>query len=133
MQRTWRTRVVVTPLAVIALVAPAACGGTSGGSSGGAPPPKANVNQINALAADKVQDGGKLTWPLGAMPANFNPSELDGTLQALDAGALGTVKIPLTTKPPPGTTTEIEVVVQPLPQEQVSDNNTATYSVVFGS
>ena len=64
---------------------------------------------------------------------SINGTQLDGTLQALDAGALGTVKIPFTTKPSPGTTTQIEVVVQPVPGEQVSDNNTATYSVVFGS
>lgn len=57
---------------------------------------------------------------------------LNGTLQALDAGDIGTVKVPLTTKPQPGADTTIEVVVSPVPGEQVSDNNSATYTVVFG-
>jgi peptide/nickel transport system substrate-binding protein len=33
------------------------------------------------MAREKVQDGGKLTWPLNQMPTNFNASELDGSLQ----------------------------------------------------
>ena len=32
----------------------------------------------------------------------------------------------------PGAETTVEVVVQPVPGEQVSDNNSATYTVVFG-
>ena len=43
----------------------------------------------------------------------------------------GTVKIPLTTKPSPGTNTTLEVVVNPVPGEQLTDNNTSTYTVVF--
>jgi peptide/nickel transport system substrate-binding protein len=76
---TWRTRAVLAPLAVLALVAPAACGGGTSGGGGTAPPPKATENQINPLADDKVQDGGKLTWALSGIPANFNASQLDGT------------------------------------------------------
>jgi hypothetical protein len=63
----------------------------------------------------------------------INGEELDGTLQALDAGEADTLKIPLTTKPQPGTDTSVEVVVQPVPGEQVTDNNEATYTVVFGT
>jgi CARDB protein len=63
----------------------------------------------------------------------INGDELDGTIQALDAGEADTLKIPLTTKPQPGTDTNVEVVVQPVPGEQVTDNNQATYTVVFGT
>jgi peptide/nickel transport system substrate-binding protein len=61
-----------------------ACGG--GRDGGGAvatethaPPPSATRNQINAMPRDKVQDGGKFTWPLDGMPPNFNYYQLDGT------------------------------------------------------
>jgi hypothetical protein len=60
-------------------------------------------------------------------------SQLTGQLQALSAGETGTVKIPLTSKPTPGTDTTLEVVVQPVPGEQITTNNTSTYTVVFGS
>ena len=60
-------------------------------------------------------------------------TSLNGTLQSLSAGQAGTVKIPLTSKPTPGTDTTVQVVVAPVPSEQVTTNNTATYTVVFGS
>jgi hypothetical protein len=60
-------------------------------------------------------------------------SSLTGELQSLSAGQSGTIKIPLTTKPAPGTDTQVEVAVRPVPGEQLTDNNTATYTVVFGS
>jgi CARDB len=63
----------------------------------------------------------------------INGEELNGTLQALDAGEADTVKIPLTTKPQPGTDTSVEVLVEPVSGEQVTTNNEATYTVVFGT
>ena len=59
-------------------------------------------------------------------------SSLTGQLPSLSAGQSGTVKIPLTTKPAPGTSTQVQVVVNPVPGEQITTNNTATYTVVFG-
>jgi hypothetical protein len=59
-------------------------------------------------------------------------TSLTGQLQSLSAGQSGTVKIPLTTKPTPGTPTQVQVVVSPVLGEQVTTNNTATYTVVFG-
>jgi hypothetical protein len=58
-------------------------------------------------------------------------ASLTGQLQSLSAGQSGTIKIPLTTKPTPGTDTTVEVAVRPVPGEQLTDNNTATYTVVF--
>jgi hypothetical protein len=58
-------------------------------------------------------------------------SSLTGQLQSLSAGQSGTIKIPLTTKPTPGTDTTVEVAVTPVPGEQLTDNNTAKYTVVF--
>jgi hypothetical protein len=60
-------------------------------------------------------------------------ASLTGQLQALSAGETGTVKIPLTSKPPAGTDATLEVVVQPVPGEQLTDNNQSQYTVIFGS
>jgi CARDB len=57
--------------------------------------------------------------------------ELNGQLQALSAGEQGSVKIPLTTRPTPGTDTTLEVVVNPVPGEQLTENNQSSYSVIF--
>jgi hypothetical protein len=65
--------------------------------------------------------------------ATLGGSALHGTLQSLSAGETGTVKIPLTSKPVPGSDTSLQVVVSPVPGEQLTDNNTSTYTVVFGS
>jgi CARDB len=60
-------------------------------------------------------------------------ASLSGQLQALSAGETGTVKIPLTSKPTAGTDATLEVVVQPVPGEQLTDNNQSQYTVIFGS
>jgi peptide/nickel transport system substrate-binding protein len=61
-------------------VVSAACGGSAPPPTKAAPPPDAMMNQINPQPRDRVQDGGKLTWVLDSMPANFNYNQLDGTL-----------------------------------------------------
>jgi len=58
---------------------------------------------------------------------------LTGQLQALAAGESDTVKIPLTSKPTPGTDTQVQVVVNPVAGESLTANNQSTYTVVFGS
>jgi hypothetical protein len=60
-------------------------------------------------------------------------NSLTGQLQSLSAGQAGTIKIPLTTKPTPGTDTQVQVVVNPVRGETLTDNNTSTYTVVFSS
>jgi hypothetical protein len=60
-------------------------------------------------------------------------SQLTGQLQALSAGEQGTVKIPITSRPTAGTDTTLQVVVNPVAGEQLTDNNQSTYTVVFGS
>jgi hypothetical protein len=65
--------------------------------------------------------------------ATLGGTQLTGQLQALSAGEQGTVKIPITSKPTPGTDTTLEVVVTPVNGEQITTNNTSTYTVVFGS
>jgi hypothetical protein len=77
-------------------------------------------------SGDSDETGISVTVTLGG-------AQLTGQLQALSAGEQGTVKIPLTSKPTPGTDTTLEVVVNPVAGEQITTNNTSTYTVVFGS
>jgi hypothetical protein len=55
---------------------------------------------------------------------------LQGTISMLPAGETEVVTIPLTSAPK-GTVT-LEVEAEPVPGEQVSENNSATYTVEFG-
>jgi CARDB len=64
--------------------------------------------------------------------ATLEGTALTGQLQSLSAGQTGTVKIPLTTKPTPGTDATLQVVVSPVPGEQITTNNQSSYTVVFG-
>jgi hypothetical protein len=68
-----------------------------------------------------------------SVDVTIGASTLTGQLQSLSAGASDTVKIPLTTKPTPGTDTQVQVVVNPVRGETLTDNNTSTYTVVFSS
>jgi hypothetical protein len=79
----------------------------------------------------QVQNSGDSDETGIRITATLNGNQLSGQVPALSAGETGTVKIPLTTKPPPGTDVTLEVVVEPVPGEQVADNNQASYTVVF--
>ncbi|HEY6636526.1 MAG TPA: CARDB domain-containing protein [Solirubrobacterales bacterium] len=89
----------------------------------------ADAQEIDILltnSGDSDETGISVTATLGG-------TQLTGQLQALSAGEQGTVKIPITSKPTPGTETTLEVVVTPVSGEQITTNNTSTYTVVFGS
>jgi hypothetical protein len=79
----------------------------------------------------QVQNSGDSDETDISVSATLDGNELQGQLPALSAGESGTVRIPLTTKPPPGTDATLEVVVQPVLGEQIADNNQASYTVVF--
>ncbi|HTR75654.1 MAG TPA: CARDB domain-containing protein [Solirubrobacterales bacterium] len=55
--------------------------------------------------------------------------ETTGEIPTLEAGAIETAVVPLTPAPKGETTLEVEV--EPVPGEQVTENNEATYTVVF--
>jgi peptide/nickel transport system substrate-binding protein len=73
---------------------PAGCSGGNSGATGGPPAATATDSPINALPAEKVQDGGKLTWPLRVLPANFNYFERDGT--TAETAAIVSALMPVT-------------------------------------
>jgi hypothetical protein len=80
----------------------------------------------------RVQNQGETDESGITVVVTLNGSELQDTID-LKAGETGTVKLPIETLPQPGTEAQVEVLVEPVPGEQVSDNNQATYTIVFGS
>jgi len=79
----------------------------------------------------QVQNSGDSDETDIKVSVTLNGNELSGEIPALSASETGTVKIPLTSKPPPGSDVTLDVVVQPVLGEQVADNNQATYTLVF--
>jgi hypothetical protein len=77
-------------------------------------------------SGDSDETGIEVTVQIGG-------SSLTGQLPALSAGESGTIKIPLTAKPTPGTPTTVEVAVTPVAGEQLTDNNSSKYTIVLGS
>ena len=81
-----RRRLAFVAALALAGSALAACGGGSRKSGGEATDgakggPSATAYDINAVARDKVADGGTLRWPLEQIPPNLNYNEIDGTLK----------------------------------------------------
>jgi peptide/nickel transport system substrate-binding protein len=80
MNRCCRASIFVIA-ALILTIAATACGRTQredGESATNGGPTAATENQINPLPRDQVQDGGRLTWPISSMPANYNNAHIDG-------------------------------------------------------
>jgi len=55
-------------------------GGTSAGTAGKGGP-SSTAYDINAVARDKVPEGGTMRWPVDQIPPNLNYNEVDGTLR----------------------------------------------------
>ncbi|HEV7687869.1 MAG TPA: ABC transporter family substrate-binding protein, partial [Acidimicrobiia bacterium] len=53
-------------------------GASAGSGKGG---PSSTAYDINAVAREKVPQGGTLRWPLDQIPPNLNYNEVDGTLR----------------------------------------------------
>lgn len=56
-------------------------------------------------------------------------NELEGGISAISAGEISTVTIPLT--PTPSGTVTLEIKIDTVPGEQISENNEASYTVTF--
>jgi peptide/nickel transport system substrate-binding protein len=70
----------VATAATLALVLTSCGGGGGNGEVVGADRVGAGVNNIKPLPRDQLRDGDDLSWPLDAIPDNFNALHIDGTL-----------------------------------------------------
>lgn len=79
-RRRYGLRAVATAATLaLALIS---CGSGDGGNGGvsGADQVGVGANDINPVPRDQLRDGGDLSWPLDAIPDNFNALHIDGTL-----------------------------------------------------
>jgi hypothetical protein len=60
-------------------------------------------------------------------------ASIEKPIPQIEAGSTEVANIPIETLPQPGTEVQIDVLVQPVDGEQVTDNNEATYTVIFGT
>ncbi len=77
----------------------------------------------------EVQNQGESTENGITVSVTVNGNTLTGDISSIEAGASETVTIPLTPTPKGEVTLEIEA--EPVPGEEVSENNEAAYTVVF--
>lgn len=94
--------------------------------------PTTVADDANEVAV-QVQNQGEGEENGVVVTVTVNGEEKQVDIPILEAGATETAKVPLTTLPQPGTETTVEVFVEPVPGESVSENNEASYTVVFGS
>ncbi len=76
-----------------------------------------------------VQNQGESTENGITVSVTVNGNTLTGDISSIEAGAEETVTIPLT--PAPTGEVALEVEAEPVPGEEVSENNEASYTVVF--
>lgn len=81
MNRSWRTPGSLLVALVLTLGAVGCSrGDNEGGSVSTAGAPRAATeNRINPMPRDRVQDGGRLTWPISTLPVTYNYLHIDGT------------------------------------------------------
>ena len=77
----------------------------------------------------EVQNQGESTENGITVSVTVNGQTLTGDISSIEAGATETATIPLTPAPKGEATLEVEA--EPVPGEEVSENNEASYSVVF--
>jgi hypothetical protein len=80
-----------------------------------------------------VQNQGEVDESGVTVTVTVNNEQLTKTIEELPAGDSTEVKLPITTLPQPGTEVQVEVIVEPVEGEAVTENNTANYTVLFGS
>ena len=77
----------------------------------------------------RVQNQGESTENGITVSVTVNGNTLTGEISSIEAGGEETVTIPLT--PAPKGEAALEVEAEPVPGEEVSENNEASYTVVF--
>ena len=66
-----------------------------------------------------------------AIEGGDKPIKASRTVDTVARGQTAEASVPLGTKPPTGTAVTVKVTVAKVPGEEKTDNNTATYDVLF--
>jgi hypothetical protein len=77
----------------------------------------------------EVENQGESTENSIGVTVSVNGTEVQGSIESIGVGESSSVSIPLT--PAPSGKVTLEVKVETVPGEQVSENNEASYTVVF--
>ncbi len=77
----------------------------------------------------EVENQGESTENGVGVSASVGGTELEGSIESIGAGEVSSVSIPLT--PTPKGEVTLEVKVDTVPGEQISENNEASFTVVF--
>jgi hypothetical protein len=81
----------------------------------------------------QVMNGGESEESGVEVVVTLNGEEVTETIPAIAAGATEEVNLNLGTVPSPGSEASVEVLVEPVTGEADADNNSASYTVIFGS
>jgi hypothetical protein len=99
---------------------------------------ESGVNRVAATEAltfeVEIQNQGEAEEtdvPVSVSIKDGKPINLDQTISRIAAGDTQTVSIPITPTPTTGTVNQVMVEVGAVPGEKVTDNNKATYQIVF--
>jgi hypothetical protein len=83
-----------------------------------------------ANQGDNTETDVNVRVTVGEGPDAYENSE---AIDEIAAGETKTVSIPLDEAPPTGENVPVEVEVEPVPGEEMTDNNTGTFTVIFTS
>ena len=91
----------------------------------------ATVSSASPVLTLGVQNGGDSEEKDIEVTVTFGTNQTSKTIESIDAGDTGEINIPLLPAPASGELTNIQVDVDAVPGETLTDNNSATYSVTF--
>lgn len=81
----------------------------------------------------EVNNGGDSEESGVLVEVTLNGTTEQKEIASIEVGATEEVNIAFSTLPQPGAETTLDIVVEPVPGEEVTDNNEAHYTVIFGS
>jgi hypothetical protein len=81
----------------------------------------------------QVLNGGEVEETGVEVIVSLNGDEVTETISAIAAGATEEVNLNLGTVPQPGTEAALDVLVEPVTGETVTDNNEAAYTIIFST
>ncbi len=81
----------------------------------------------------QVTNGGETEETNVPVTVSVNGQEVVREIASIAPGATTEVNLQLQTLPQPGSDATVDVLIEPVPEEQLTDNNEASYTVVFGA